>query len=175
MRGPAVTDWSAHPESPAGAIASEHMAQRRCESGGPAREVRCRSPAGARCGATLNEPRASVARVIGKCLRTTRRRSYPPAPERGAEMRKISLLLGIVGGAALVSVAAVQGVAASTGPSPATMLKLHPMAPVTGPYVGPANPVRGVPGGGLPWMLTAGDGARKRDGYPLGEVRGAVI
>ena len=90
-------------------------------------------------------------------------------------MRKISWLLGIVGGAALVSVAAVQGVAASTGPSPATMLKFDTMAPVTGPYVGPANPVRGVPGGGLPWMLTAGNGSLKRDGHLLVKVRGLRV
>ncbi len=66
-------------------------------------------------------------------------------------MRKISLLLGMVGGAALVSVAAVQGVAASPVPGPPTILKFDTMVPVTGPYVGPANPIRGVPGGGLPW------------------------
>src|SRR5258707_7624485 len=102
-----------------------------------------------------NEPRASVARVIGKCLRTMTRRSRPPAPERGAEMRKISWLLGIVGGAALVSVAAVQGVAASTGPGPATMLKFDTMAPVTRPYVGPAHPVRGGTSGGASMPLTA--------------------
>jgi hypothetical protein len=90
-------------------------------------------------------------------------------------MRKISWLLGMVGGAALVSVAAVQGVAASTGPGPATMLKFNTMTPVTGPYVGTANPVRGIPGGGLPWMVTAGTGSLKRDGHLLVTVRGLVL
>jgi hypothetical protein len=90
-------------------------------------------------------------------------------------MRKISWLLGLAGGAALVSVAAVQGVAASTAPGPATVLKFDTMTPVTGPYVGPANPVRGVPGGGLPWMLTAGTGSLKRDGHLLVKVRGLVL
>lgn len=90
-------------------------------------------------------------------------------------MRKINWLLGIVGGAALVSAAAVQGVAASTGPGPATVLKFDTMTPVTGPYVGPANPVRGVPGGGLPWVLTAGTGSLKRDGHLLVKVRGLVL
>jgi len=90
-------------------------------------------------------------------------------------MRKISLLLAAVGGAALVSAAAVQGVAASAGPGPATVLKFATMTPVTGPYVGTANPVRGVPGGGLLWILTAGSGSLKRDGHLLVRVRGLVL
>ena len=90
-------------------------------------------------------------------------------------MRKISWLLGAVGGAALVSAAAVQGVAASAGPGPATVLKFSTMTPVTGPYVGPANPVRGVAGGGLPWILTAGTGSLKQGGHLLVTVRGLVL
>ena len=90
-------------------------------------------------------------------------------------MRKISWLLAAVGGAALVSAVAVQGVAASAGPGPATVLKFSTMAPVTGPFVGPANPVRGVAGGGLPWILTAGSGSLKRDGHLMVRVRGLVL
>lgn len=90
-------------------------------------------------------------------------------------MRKISLLLAAVGGAALVSAAAVQGVAASAGPGPSTVLKFATMTPVTGPYVGTSNPVRGVVGGGLPWILTAGTGSLKGDGHLLVTVRGLVL
>lgn len=90
-------------------------------------------------------------------------------------MRKISWLLAAVGGAALVSAAAVQGVAASAGPGPATVLKFSTMTPVTGPYVGTASPVRGVAGGGLPWILTAGTGSLKRDGHLMVRVRGLVL
>jgi len=90
-------------------------------------------------------------------------------------MRKISWLLATVGAVALVSAAAVQGVAASAGYGPATVLKFDTMTPVTGPYVGPANPVRGIPGGGLPWVLTAGTGSLKRDGHLLVKVRGLVL
>jgi len=90
-------------------------------------------------------------------------------------MRKISWLLAAVGGAALVSAAAVQGVAASADPGPATVLKFSTMTPVTGPYVGTANPVRGVAGGGLPWILTAGTGTLKRDGHLMVRVRGLVL
>jgi len=90
-------------------------------------------------------------------------------------MRKISWLVAAAAGAALISAAAVQGVAASPGPGPATVLKFDTMAPVTGPYVGPANPVRGVPGGGLPWVLTSATGSLKRDGHLLVRVRGLVL
>jgi hypothetical protein len=91
-------------------------------------------------------------------------------------MRKIIWwLLAAAGGAALVSAAAVQGVAASAGPGPATVLKFSTMTPVTGPYVGPANPIRGVAGGGLPWVITAGTGSLKRDGHLLVRVRGLVL
>jgi hypothetical protein len=90
-------------------------------------------------------------------------------------MRRIVWLLAAVGGAALVIAATVQGVAASAGPGPATVLKFSTMTPVTGPYVGTANPIRGEPGGGLPWLITAGTGSLKRDGHLLVRVRGLVL
>jgi hypothetical protein len=90
-------------------------------------------------------------------------------------MRKISWLLAAVGGAALVSAVAVQGVAASAKPGPATVLKFSTMTPVTGPFVGATNPVRGEAGGGLPWVLTSGNGFLKRDGHLLVRVRGLVL
>jgi hypothetical protein len=90
-------------------------------------------------------------------------------------MRRTVWLLAAVGGAALVIAATVQGVAASAGPGPATVLKFSTMTPVTGPYVGTANPVRGEPGGGLPWLITAGTGSLKRDGHLLVRVRGLVL
>jgi hypothetical protein len=91
------------------------------------------------------------------------------------KISKMSCLLAAAGAAALVSGLAVQGVAASTGPGPATVVKFATMTPVTGPYVGPANPVRGVPGGGLPWVLTAATGSLKSDGHLLVMVRGLVL
>jgi hypothetical protein len=90
-------------------------------------------------------------------------------------MRRIVWLMAAAGAAALVSVATVQGVSASAGSGPATVLKFSTMAPVTGPYVGPANPIRGEAGGGLPWLITAGTGALKRDGHLLVRVRGLVL
>jgi hypothetical protein len=54
-------------------------------------------------------------------------------------------------------------------------LKITTMTPVTGPYAGTANPIRTVPGGGLPWIITAGNGALNSDGHLLVHVRGLVL
>jgi hypothetical protein len=99
-------------------------------------------------------------------------------PDEEGEMRKISWMLAAAGGAALVSAATVQGVAATQSagvPGSATVLQFSTMTPVTGPYVGPANPIRGEAGGGLPWVLTAGSGFLQRDGRLLVQVRGLVL
>ena len=71
----------------------------------------------------------------------------------------------------------VTGLAASAAadPGPATVLKVSTMTPVTGPYVGTANPVRGVAGGGLPWILTAGSGSIKSDSQLRVRMRGLVL
>ena len=56
-----------------------------------------------------------------------------------------------------------------------TILEFDTMAPVTGPFVGAANPIRGVPGGGLPWIIRAAHGSVQRDGHVFVEVRGLVL
>ena len=89
-------------------------------------------------------------------------------------MSKFRLLLAALG-AALVSLVAVLGASAPAGADPGTILKFTTMTPVTGPYVGTAHPIRGVPGGGLPWIITAGNGALKSDGHVLVHVRGLVL
>jgi hypothetical protein len=97
-------------------------------------------------------------------------------------MRKIGWLLAAIGGAALVSAAAAQGVAAASaghglaaGHGSAIVLKFGTMTPVTGPYVGAASPLRGVPGGGLPWIITSGRGSLERDGDLVVTVPGLVL
>src|SRR5260370_39245456 len=96
-------------------------------------------------------------------------------------MRTMKWLLPAIGSAALLSTAAVQGVAAASpshrpeGPRPATILRFDTMSPVTGPYVGAANPLRGIPGGGLPWIITAGKGSLKSNGDLFITVRGLVL
>lgn len=49
--------------------------------------------------------------------------------------------------------------------NPGVILKFDVMTPVTRPYVGTANPIRMVPGGGLPWMISSGTGSLTRDGH----------
>lgn len=49
------------------------------------------------------------------------------------------------------------------------------LAPVTGPYVGTANPIRGVDGGGLPWRLASGNVDLRADGRLHIEVDGLVF
>src|SRR5258706_5681567 len=102
-------------------------------------------------------------------------------------MSKIKWLLPVMGGAALVSAVSVQAVAASTSAvsgraaaasassEPATIFRFDTMAPVTGPYVGAASPIRGVPGGGLPWMIKSGRASLNRDGDLRVRVRGLVL
>jgi hypothetical protein len=97
-------------------------------------------------------------------------------------MRKSGWLLATIGSAALLSAAAWQGVAvASTGHHAAadhevsTVLRFHTMAPVTGPYVGTASPLRGLPGGGLPWIIRSAHGSLDSDGHLVIRVRGLVL
>jgi hypothetical protein len=97
-------------------------------------------------------------------------------------MRKFKWLLAAISTAALLSAAAVQGVAvASTGHRPAddheasSVLRFHTMAPVTGPYVSTPNPLRGIPGGGLPWVIKSARGSLDSDGHLVVRVRGLVL
>ena len=80
-----------------------------------------------------------------------------------------ALAMTVIG---LVPVLTASSVASA---DPGTILSFDVMTPVTGPYVGTANPIRMVPGGGLPWMITAGTGFLSRDGRLQIHVRGLVL
>jgi hypothetical protein len=56
-----------------------------------------------------------------------------------------------------------------------TMLKTDVLVGVSGPYLGNANPIRGVRGGGLPWVLSSGKAKLGIDGELKVEVRGLII
>jgi hypothetical protein len=71
--------------------------------------------------------------------------------------------------------AALVGSQLTATAAPAVVLKFDTMAPVTGPYVGAANPIRGVPGGGKAWQLDSAMGLLERDGHVLVHVRGLVL
>lgn len=56
-----------------------------------------------------------------------------------------------------------------------TVLEFQTMAGVSGPYVGAANPIRGLAGGGIAWQLLAAKGELNRDGRLEVRVRGLVL
>lgn len=83
--------------------------------------------------------------------------------------------LAVAMGAALAGLVPVLGAPGPVSADPGTITKFTTMTTVTGPYVGTASPVRSVPGGGLPWMITAATGSLKTDGHLLVHVRGLVL
>jgi hypothetical protein len=89
-------------------------------------------------------------------------------------MSKIRWLLAALG-MALIGLVPILGATSSASADPGTILKFNVMTPVTGPYVGTSNPIRTVPGGGLPWIITAGTGSLTKDGHVLIHVRGLVL
>jgi hypothetical protein len=89
-------------------------------------------------------------------------------------MSKIKWLLAALG-VAVIGLVPVLAANTSANADPGTILKFSVMTPVTGPYTGASNPIRMVPGGGLPWIITAGTGLLKRDGHVLIHVRGLVL
>lgn len=60
-------------------------------------------------------------------------------------------------------------------PDCALIMKFDTLTPVAGPYTGSANAVRGIAGGGLPWVLEAGSGSLNRDDHLLVRIRGLVL
>jgi hypothetical protein len=56
-----------------------------------------------------------------------------------------------------------------------TILEFKTMVGVSGPFVGAANPIRGIGGGGLPWAIARGNGELKADGKLEVHVRGLVL
>jgi len=55
------------------------------------------------------------------------------------------------------------------------VLEADTMVGVDGPFVGTANPIRGVNGGGLPWVLDESKVELDRDGKLEVEVEGLII
>ena len=55
------------------------------------------------------------------------------------------------------------------------LLAFDVMAPVASPFTGSANAIRGVNGGGLPWIIRSGKGEVKADGRIEVSVRGLVL
>ncbi len=55
------------------------------------------------------------------------------------------------------------------------IIQFDTMAGVSGPFVGTANPIQGVGGGGLPWAIAEGRGELRTDGRLEVSVRGLVL
>jgi hypothetical protein len=89
-------------------------------------------------------------------------------------MGKIRWLLAAIG-MAMIGLVPVLVSSSSASADPGTILRFDVMTPVTGPYVGTANPIRMVPGGGLPWMINEGTGRLSRDGRLEVRVHGLVL
>jgi hypothetical protein len=86
-------------------------------------------------------------------------------------MRKtLVLLLGLAALGALAVPALGLG-----GGDGRKVLDANVLSPVIAPYTGTANPIRGVPGGGLPWELTAGDANLRANGRLHLRVKGLVL
>ncbi|MGH3455387.1 MAG: hypothetical protein ACRDPQ_00150 [Nocardioidaceae bacterium] len=56
-----------------------------------------------------------------------------------------------------------------------SVVKFEVMAPVTEPYTGATNAIRGVPGGGLPWEIDEAKGKLGANGRLKVEVEGLVL
>jgi hypothetical protein len=80
---------------------------------------------------------------------------------------------------ALIGLAAAAALAAPSlgigGDDGRKVLDAKLLAPVSEPYTGAANAIRGVPGGGLPWQIGNGTADLRADGRLHVEVEGLVL
>jgi hypothetical protein len=84
--------------------------------------------------------------------------------------------LTMLGGLTFIAAVALAVPALSSGAADGRkVLSAAVLTPVTGPYVGAANPIRGVDGGGLPWRLSSGNVDLRADGRLHVEVEGLVF
>jgi hypothetical protein len=86
--------------------------------------------------------------------------------------RWLTSVLAAVLAIGLIAVGADASSRASNGEK---ILKFRTMAPVTGPFVGSANPIRGINGGGLPWQIEKANGELRSDGRLEVKVKGLVL
>ncbi len=84
-------------------------------------------------------------------------------------------LATLLGTALVVGMVSVAANASSNDPRSRTILDFRTMVPVTGPFVGSPNPIRGIIGGGLPWQIEEAKGELEADGHLKVEVEGLVL
>lgn len=87
-------------------------------------------------------------------------------------MKKIvQVVLALV----LLSAIFLAGVASPASADESKVLEFNTMIGVPRPYTGAANAIRGVPGGGLPWVIEFGKGKLSMDGWVDVKVKGLVF
>jgi hypothetical protein len=91
-------------------------------------------------------------------------------------MKRFAILIGAVLVIALVAQASIASLHHHHGQRHhRDVLEFDTMAGVDGAFVGTANPIRGVPGGGLPWQIDRGRGELRADGSLRVRVEGLVL
>ena len=65
--------------------------------------------------------------------------------------------------------------AQSSGSGAIPILQFSTMVPVSGPYVGLTNPIRGISGGGLPWSISSASGELLENGTLKVRTQGLVF
>lgn len=89
-------------------------------------------------------------------------------------MRKSAIMLSAA--IVLLGAAVVGGrVSHASGAENAKILDFDTMVGVPRPYTGAANAIRGVPGGGLPWVVDSAKGKLRADGRIDVSVMGLVL
>lgn len=89
--------------------------------------------------------------------------------------RTLAAALGSIGAAALAFMPLTDAHRSETVAQDPKILEFDVMAPVDGRFVGAANPVRGVDGGGLPWQIAQAKGELTASGKLEVEVSGLVL
>lgn len=87
---------------------------------------------------------------------------------------KRSFLVSLVMILAL-SVFSAAGAVSSVSADESKLLEFNSMSGVPRPYTGAANAIRGIPGGGLPWVVAFGKGKVSPEGSVDVMVRGLLI
>ena len=82
------------------------------------------------------------------------------------------LVFAVLGALALAATLAVASAASARG---STIMEFNVMAPVAGPFVGNANPIRGINGGGVAWQIGSAEGELRADGRLELTVTGLVL
>lgn len=85
-----------------------------------------------------------------------------------------SIVFG-VGLSLVVTLAMIATPLLAANPGSRTLLAGSSLDGVSGTFVGPANPLRGIPGGGFPWILSEGRYLLRANGELEVEVEGLVI